>query len=760
MANIISYLIKIAGIVQGVGFRPFVFNLANLFHLSGWVANQGGILVIDIEGDTNDIKSFVKKLINEPPKLAVIKDIRIRKVELTSYENFKIHSSQIDNLENKFIPYDVGTCPDCLNDTLDKTNKRYHYAFTNCTSCGPRYSIIKRLPYDRFNTTMINFKMCPTCQAEYENPTNRRFHAQPNCCPKCGPTLKLINNNGEEIDCDDIIEKVCELLKRGKIIAIKGLGGFHLACDAFNEKSIELLRLRKKRPHKPFSIMIKDMDLIKSLCDLNQYEEDVLLSFKSPIVILKRKESYFLPKNIAPNLNTIGIMLPYTPLHHLLFESDIKALIMTSANVSSSPIQYDNNLAINNLCNIADYFLIHNRDIYTPIEDSVVKVTNSSEMVIRRGRGYSPYSVDLNINKEILALGSEEKANFSISQNGYGHLSHYLGDLKDYDTYTNYNMVIEHFKEVMGVNPVIIAHDLQMEPIYKGVKYVQVQHHHAHMVSCMVEHGLYNDVIGIIYDGTGLGTDGTIWGGEILIGNRKQFKRIGHFKNVLLQGGSSAVRNIWKIAYSYLYSMKIDPNKWIYDVSEEEENIIKQALEHKINCFQTSSVGRLFDCVSVLLNLCNYTSYQGQGAIELESIINPMIKENYDFKYIETEGIYEVDYENIIKDIIKDIDLGIPKSDISTKFHNTIGEITIQLIKEISFKNHINDIVLSGGVFQNDYLLTYILNETKNSNLKVYFNKQIPINDGGISIGQLAIADALERVDLYVHSDSRTNSIN
>jgi len=384
-------------------------------------------------------------------------------------------------------------------------------------------------------------------------------------------------------------------------------------------------------------------------------------------------------------------------------------------------------------------------NIYLPIEDSVVKVINNREMVVRRGRGYSPYSINLGIHDEILALGCAEKGNFSLSKNGYGYLSPYLGDLKDYDTYSNYLKVLEHFKEVLRVNPLIIAHDLQLEPSYKGKKYVPIQHHHAHMVSCMVEHGLYNQTIGVVFDGTGLGTDGTIWGGEILIGDRKAFTRAGYFKKVLIQGGNSAIRDIWKIAYSYLYAIDIDPDLWISGINEVEKHVISQALKNKLNSYYSSSVGRLFDCVSVLLNLCNHTSYQGQGAIELEAILNPIIKDAYQCKINDNKGIYEIEYQNIIKGILHDLVSNIPKPDISTKFHNTIGTVTIKLITKICDIYHINNVVLSGGVFENQYLLTYILNETKNSHFKVYYNQQIPINDGGISIGQLAIADALER---------------
>ena len=719
------YLEKPAGIEPGVSFSLAV--------------SYGQI---NIESDGKNGKSFLNTF--KLPELLKV----------------KMQPRHINNQGNKIIPFDVATCSACLDDILNSLNRRYHYPFTNCTSCGPRFSIIKQLPYDRVNTTMDNFKMCPTCQEEYEDPNNRRFHAQLNCCPKCGPSLKFIKNTGEEVICSDILEEVINQLKEGKIIAIKGLGGFHLACDAFNENTIALLRARKNRPHKPFTIMIKDMNLIKSLCEINHAEENILLSMKSPIVILKKKNRELLPNNISPHLNTIGIMLPYTPIHHLIFENGIKALVMTSANISSSPMQYDNNQAINKLNNIPDFFLVHNRDIYLPIEDSVVKVINDREMVVRRGRGYSPYSVNLEVKNEILALGSVEKGNFSLSQNGYGYLSSNLGDLNDYETYSNYLKAIEHYKNLVGVAPSIIAHDLQIEPSYKGEKYVPVQHHHAHMVSCMIEHGLFAQTIGVIFDGTGLGTDGTIWGGEILVGNRKEFTRVGSLKKVLIQGGNSAITDIWKIAYSYLYALDIDPNRWIRGIREEEKYVINQALKSKLNCYYSSSVGRLFDCVSVLLNLCNQATYQGQGAIELESILNPMIKEAYECKFILYDGIYEIEFQDIIKGLLKDLDSKMQKSDISTKFHNTIAAITIKLITEISDIYQINDIVLSGGVFENNYLLNHILSETKNSHLKIYYNQQIPINDGGISLGQLAIADALERECGNVYSDSRTNHHN
>ncbi|MDD2496483.1 MAG: Sua5/YciO/YrdC/YwlC family protein, partial [Tissierellia bacterium] len=476
----------------------------------------------------------------------------------------------------------------------------------------------------------------------------------------------------------------------------------------------------------------------------------ILSGNKSPIVILNKKESKILPDIIAPNTKRIGIMLPYTPLHHLLFGENISYLIMTSGNISGGPIQYENDKAIDYLRNIADYFLIHNCDIHIPVEDSVVKVIDNKEVVIRNARGYTPFTINMKLNNEIIAFGSEQKNTFCLSKNGYGYISQYLGDLKDFDAYTTYEKAIDNLTKLLEFKANILAFDLQSRyPCLQYSKYklnrrIAVQHHHAHMVSCMVEHNIFSAVIGVIFDGTGLGIDETIWGGEFFVGTRKHFKRAGHLKYVTLQGGEQAIKEPWRIALSYLHAMDYNINQVLKGIDEEEIHMVNQALDKNINCFKTSSMGRFFDCVSSLLNLCHKITYDGQAAIELENILNPSIKEGYEYLIIDKDDIYEIDYINILLGLLNDIKKKIQTPVISSKFHNTIGNATVELVCKISKKYGIKQVVLSGGVFQNDYLLLYVSKKLKERGFSVYYNQQIPINDSGISVGQLAIADSIE----------------
>ncbi len=746
------YFLKIQGVVQGVGYRPYVYNQAVIFNIKGWVSNQGSALVVDLEGEQNSIKRFLIKIIKEPPKLANIEKVEVESRKPIGHKEFNIEKSSFGENETKFIAVDVATCPECLRDVLDSSNTKYQYAFANCTSCGPRYSIIKKLPYDRINTTMKAFEMCSICKKEYLDEANRRFHAQPNCCPNCGPSLKLVTSKGQDVLIENPIRDTIKFIKQGKIVAIKGLGGFHLACEVENEKTIEVLRKRKNRPHKPFAIMVKDIETAKRLAYISKEEEQVLLSNKRPILIVNRKESSILPDIIAPNTKKIGIMLPYTPLHYLLFGQGISFLVMTSGNVSGGPIQYENDKAIDYLRNIADYFLVHNREINISVEDSVVKVIENKEVVIRRARGYTPYVINMKVNNGIIAFGAEQKNTFSLSKNGYGYLSQYLGDLKDFDAYSTYEKAIDNLSELLGFTPNMLVFDLHSRflclqyPKYQLKRKVPVQHHHAHMVSCMVEHKLFNPVIGVVFDGTGLGTDGTIWGGEFLVGTRESFNRVGHLKYVTIQGGDQAIKEPWRVALSYLHSINYDISKAFKGIDKEEIFMVTQALEKNINCFKTSSMGRFFDCISSLLNIRHRITYDAQGAIELENILNPSIRESYEYCIIEKDNIYQFDYDSIILGVLSDMEKKIPISVIAAKFHNTIGNATVDLVDKISKRYDIKQVVLSGGVFENNYLLLYISKKLKKRDFVVYYNQQIPTNDGGISVGQLAIADAIERM--------------
>lgn len=744
-----SYTIKVLGVVQGVGYRPYIYNKANFYNIKGWVSNQGSAVVMDIEGEKTDIKEFLLQIVKKPPCLARLEKVEVHFKEYKGYGDFWIKPSSVDGTGLKFISADVATCSNCLKEILDPHNLRYKYAFTNCTDCGPRYSITRELPYDRKNTTMDIFQMCPNCEKEYNDPTNRRFHAQPNCCPACGPTLRLLNNKGEDMLCNDPIDKTIDLLAEGKIVAIKGLGGYHLACDAENQEAIEVLRERKRRPHKPFAIMVKDIENAKQLCSISEIEGKILLSNKRPIVLLEKKENNILSNQIAPKMKRLGIMLPYMPLHHLIFQGSISYLVMTSGNRSSAPIEYENLQAIEKLGSIAEYFLTHNRSIHIPVEDSIVKVVNEQEVVVRRARGYTPFIFPSKAIHEILSLGAEEKSTFSLTQNQYGYMSQYLGDIKDFDSYANYQKAIEKLIGLLRFKPKIVAHDFNTS--YLSSQYARnregekmsVQHHHAHMVSCMVEHNVFSPVIGVVFDGTGLGTDGRVWGGEFFVGTRESFIRVGHLRYVTIQGGNQAIRDPWRIAASYLYSINIEFKDVLSVVNKKSLSIVKQALEQHLNCYESSSMGRFFDCVAAILDICHEITYGAQAAIELENIADTSIEDDYPFYIEEQQGIYQIGYKSIILGVLRDKEKGLFSSIISAKFHNTIGNITIDLVSKISERYFMKDVVLSGGVFENNYLLLYVLKGLKERGLTVYYNHHVPTNDSGISVGQLAIVDAI-----------------
>lgn len=741
------YRVKIYGVVQGVGFRPFIYNEAIKHSVKGWVSNQGSAVLMEIVGENKSIRSFLLSVIKNPPTLAKIERVMAYPLELRDWNIFTIKPSTRENNGIKFIGADVSVCPDCIKDVLDSQNKRHNYAFTNCTNCGPRYSLIKSMPYDRENTTMEEFEMCPKCQEEYNNPKDRRFHAQTNCCPHCGPKLSLLDSMGQKIPCKDEILKTADILREGKIVAIKGIGGFHLACDAYNEESVHKLRHRKKRPHKPFAIMVKDVKTVKKLCNINEYEEKILESNKRPIVLLEKKENLLLPHIVAPNTKKLGVMLPYTPFHILLFQNNIDCLVMTSGNISNSPIQYENENALESLKSIADYFLVHNRDIQVPVEDSVVKTVLNQEIAVRAARGYSPSTLPIKTKAEILAMGAEEKSAFCMSQNKYLYMSQYIGDLNNYDTYMNYEKTVSQMTKLLNFNPQLVVHD--MHESYQSSKYAQnykvakikVQHHHAHMASCMLEHNIFEPVIGVIFDGTGLGLDGNIWGGEFLVGTRKSFKRVAHFRYVTIQGMDKSAKEPWRTAVSYLYSIHKEDKVILKGVDEKRVEAVKQALDCKLNCYTTSSLGRFFDCISSLLNICHIITYDAQAAIELENILDSSVMEMYPFLVNDEDGIYIIEYMDILLSVLNDMEIGETASIISAKFHNTLVSIVVDTVIKISDNCGLKKIVLGGGVFENNYLLCQSVKQLKKAGFTVYYNQKIPTNDEGICIGQMAIGE-------------------
>lgn len=648
----------------------------------------------------------------------------------------------------KLVPPDIGVCEKCMEEVRNPISSRYRYAFANCNECGPRYSIIKALPYDRHNTTMGSFPLCRNCDEEYNNPDNRRFHTKFNCCNVCGPSLFLTDCKGKIICNNDPIKETIKLLKEGRIIAIKGVGGFHICCDAINTEAVDEIRRRKNRPHKPLAVMAKSIDILRKYCEITQQELEILTCSRRPIVLLNKNQMCKLPKNIAPNQKRLGAMLPYSPIHYLLFDTGIELMVMTSGNVGGMPIQYKNEEAIKHLKEIADYFLFHNREIHNPIDDSIIKVAAEKEIVSRRGRGYIPYTQNIGASEEILALGAEQKSSICFSQKEYAYMSQYLGDLKDMEVYELYKRTIENMTSLFSFKPKVYAHDLH--PQYLSSVYamqqqgrrVEVQHHHAHMVSCMVEHNLFDNVIGVIFDGTGLGNDGSIWGGEFFVGDRRGFKRVGHLKPVLMQGGDMAVKEPWRSAVCYLLHLGYDPKNFLEAVNSSDIKVVCQALASNFNCHLSSSMGRLFDCAASLIGIRQHISYDAQAAIELENIIDLSVGDTgYTYSINENNDVLELGFEAIINDLLKDKKCNISASVISARFHNAISNAAVDMLLKIRNKYQLNQVVLSGGVFENIYLLETIYKKLKNESFTVYFNGQIPINDSGISIGQLAIAN-------------------
>jgi hydrogenase maturation protein HypF len=765
--------IQVRGIVQGVGFRPFVYKLAKALELSGYVFNSSAGVTIEIEGSGSGVEEFLKTLKEGPPQLAEIVEITVSAIAAEGGAGFSILNSREEAGEFALVSPDAGTCDACWRDFGDPSNRRYGYPFTNCTHCGPRYTIIRDIPYDRATTTMSSFKMCSACRAEYEDPEDRRFHAQPNACAECGPSLLLLKSPGwnasprpgvalaalgncwfQDTDSLSIIRQARALLLEGKILAVKGLGGFLLACDATNEDAVTELRKRKQRPHKPFALMVRDLAAARRLCELSPEDELSLASARKPIVILPRRQEARLAAGIAPGDNTLGVMLPYTPLHYLLFsDSPDKdpgwtALVMTSGNLSEEPIVTTNQEAMLQLGAVADWFLLHNRDIATRVDDSVVRTFEGRERVLRRARGFVPQAIDLGREmEEVLAFGGELKNTFCLTKGHYAVLSQHIGDLENYETMRFFEETLSNLKHVFKVTPRAAAYDLH--PGYMSTRMamasgieqrIGVQHHHAHIASCMAENHLQGQVLGVAFDGTGFGTDGKIWGGEFLLADFAGFTRQAHFRNILLPGGDAAVRQPWRMALSYLrdtFGQQIPADlKCFQHIDEKQIALVDAMLARRIQTVETSSCGRLFDAVAALLGIASEVTFEGQAAIALEAAAEHGIEQRYDFG---TSGDpIELDFRPAIAAIVKDLLKGRRISEISACFHNTlraaIGEVCSQLRGP-------NRVCLSGGSFQNLYLLGQTVIELRRRGFAVFLHAQVPANDGGLSLGQAMIAN-------------------
>ncbi|GAA0699192.1 carbamoyltransferase HypF [Paraclostridium ghonii] len=749
--------ILVKGIVQGVGFRPFVYNLALENNLNGNVKNTCDGVYINIEGKKESINNFLYNLKKRHPKLAKIEEVIIESKEIKNYKNFEIINSDIDENGITIISPDIAICNDCIEDINNPNDKkRYKYPFTNCTNCGPRFSIIKKLPYDRNKTSMKKFKMCKACDKEYQNPIDRRFHAQPTCCKECGPNLTLLDSKGKAMiprgklkdQTEFALKKVKDLLKDGKIIAIKGLGGFHLVCNARDYKAIDTLRERKNRKSKPLALMMRDIDTVSKYCKINNKEKEILLGNKKPILILNKKTNN-LPKNISYKNHTFGVMLPYTPLHILLFDNDLDILIMTSANISNLPIIYKNEDALDSLKNIADYFLLHDRDINVPIDDSIVKVVMNEARLIRTGRGYSPMTFKKNTTN-ILALGSELKNTFSVSKDSNIFISQYMGNMDSIQALDNYKMNVNHLKQLYDIKINSIVYDNHPSFWHKdyinefNCEKIGVYHHHAHIASCMFENDIDDKVIGLAFDGSGYGEDNNIWGGEFLICDYKSFKRVGQLKYMQMPGGDNATKEPWKMAISLINQLNLKDFNFniLNHMKDKDYKFILSMLNNNINCTLTSSMGRLFDGVSAILGFKNRITFEGEACIEIENLAKQSVytKEYYNFEIQHINEMFIINTDSIINEILQDIQSHVSKSVISMKFHNTVVEFSYIICNKLRELYNINKVALSGGVFQNDIILVNLYKKLRDQKFEVLTHKLLPCNDSSISIGQLIVA--------------------
>ncbi|MDQ5986753.1 MAG: Carbamoyltransferase HypF [Syntrophus sp. SKADARSKE-3] len=749
------------GIVQGVGFRPFIYRLAVRHGLTGFVQNRPDGVIAEVEGTEEVINAFIEAVPAGLPPMADLSSLSGSDVPLCGDNEFRIIASGKEGFPEVHIAPDIATCPECLAELFQKQDRRYRYPFINCTNCGPRLTIIHDIPYDRVNTSMSCFPMCPACLAEYSDPGNRRFHAEPNACPVCGPKLTLLNGRGEVVTAHDPLEQANKILRHGFILAVKGLGGFHLAVDAANDEAVQRLRRKKYREEKPLALMVRDLPAALSLADLNETEQELLLSPRRPIVLARKKTGKtILSPSIAPGMPDVGVMLPYTPLHHLLLKDHFPALVMTSGNQTDEPICIGNREAIERLHGIADFFLVNNRDILVRCDDSIATVVRGKTSIMRRSRGYVPKPLLLeNHYPPVLALGPQMKSTLCILKGNLAFLSPHIGDLETPQARDFFHETLAVMKRITECHPQILACDLhpgyyatqaaqQMEEAANGeIILLPVQHHHAHIVSCMAENRLTGDVIGLAMDGTGYGTDGHIWGGEFLVANETTFTRIGHLKEFSLPGGEKAIRDPWRIAVSLLREA-YGPS-WI-GIAEKLQlipdgthaEIIERMIVHGVNTPPTSSLGRIFDGVSVILGRRRHVTFEGQAAMELEGAARKGSEELLPYNILE-ENVLQLDLGPVIRTLAEKKIHGSLSEPLIFSFHETLAKAFAEMAVTIRKRTGLNRVVLSGGCFQNKILLEGTIQELEIAGFDVFSHSIVPTNDGGIALGQAICAASL-----------------
>jgi hydrogenase maturation protein HypF len=756
--------ILIKGTVQGVGFRPAVYNIVRKFGLNGYVTNSSSGVIIEVEGEGS--AGFVPVLRDNLPPLARIDSIETEELVPAGYREFRIIES-VDWGGFTHVSPDMSICDDCLKELLDPGDRRYQYPFINCTNCGPRYTITRRVPYDRPNTTMSVFVMCPLCRAEYDDPANRRFHAQPNACPVCGPQVEFrINSSRFEIDRSDPISAAIQLMKKGGIAAVKGIGGFHLCCDAENEEAVKLLRERKRRKNKPFALMSPYIDAIRKHCVVSVDEERLLQDMRRPIVLLRKRTGSSLPDALAPNNRYLGFMLPYAPLHYLLFSyrsetagssPHFNALVATSGNLSEEPIVIDNAEALSGLGGLADGFLFHNRDMFMRVDDSVVRVSNRKPLFIRRSRGYVPRAIALaEEGSDVLGCGAEVKNTFTITRGNSAIVSQHIGDMENAETADFFEETFYNLRQVYRSDPVAVGYDLH--PGYLSTRWavrhiaerklasLGVQHHYGHIAAVMAEKGLKDKVIGVAFDGTGYGTDGNLWGGEFMLCDTQGFERVAHFRYVPMPGGEMAIREPWRLAVSYLkQAVEHETNRYLDESGFVERfgaariNAVLKILDNPSFSPLSSGAGRLFDAVSSMAGICHISTYEGEAAVALESVLpDDNISADgprYDYE-ISEDSPAVIDFSKMIRDILDDVGKKRGAGQISLRFHNTMAHVIVEIVRRIHEHTGLKRVVLSGGCFQNAGLLESVVSSLSFAGLTVLTNEELPCNDACLSLGQ------------------------
>jgi hydrogenase maturation protein HypF len=742
--------LRVEGIVQGVGFRPFVHSLATRLGLGGQVANDGRGVILEVEGARERVAAFLSALERDAPPLASIERVITREVPPRSASAFVILRSDAGSERSALVSPDVATCADCLRELLDPSDRRFRYPFINCTNCGPRFTIVRGVPYDRANTTMAPFPMCADCAREYHDAANRRFHAQPTACPACGPRLLLLDAEGHA-QSGDAIRGAARLIRAGRVVAIKGLGGYHLAVDAASEPAVAGLRARKHREEKPFAVMAPDIDGARRLAELGPEEEALLTSPRAPIVLLRRRPDAAVAPATAPGNQFLGVMLPYTPAHHLLARELGGPVVLTSGNVSDEPIAYADEDARDRLRGIADAFVVHDRAIHVRADDSVVRSFRGTPLPIRRSRGYAPQPIVVpgGFSRPVLACGAELKSTICVAKGRRAFVSHHIGDLENYEAYRAFREAVAHFQRFFDVRPAVIAHDLHPEYLstkwaleQESVERLGVQHHHAHVASCLADNGERGPVIGVAFDGLGYGPDGTLWGGEVLIADLTAFERMGHLAAVAMPGGAAAIREPWRMAAVYLEEA-FGSDAPALPIASRHGARWRQVLElarAPALAPRTSSAGRLFDAVSALLGVRDRVSYEGQAAVELEQLADPAERGTYPVELRRQGAGFEIPGADLVRAAVRDLRDGVPAPAIAGRFHNGVADAILAACRVARERSGLGAVALSGGVFQNMLLLGRASDRLEAGGFRVLRHRQVPPNDGGISLGQAAIA--------------------